>query len=159
MFVQATILLLCIHANHAVKKTPSLPPCGSYRDCSTGTTQAYNFHINVPSLASCYLFCHRDPECNSYSYNHKHSSDLYKHCFLRGTSNCSQEVPEDRASGWISAPTVCNNRVTPLLSALMVSNNGLLRSTKWLPSLGQNFSLIFVITFLDLAMHGINHPS
>ena len=126
----ALITLLFSQDVYPGHSPPSLPPCGSYRDCSTGPTQAYNFRINVPSVASCYLFCHGDTQCHSYSYNYRRGSELYKHCFLLSTSDCSGVVGSDGSSGWVSAPLLCNDNITELLQVLETSNNGLLRSTK-----------------------------
>ena len=123
----AILNLLFFQDVHAGHSPPSLPPCGSYRDCSSGPTQAYNFRINVPSLASCYLFCHGDTQCLSYSYNYRQDSELYKHCFLLSSSDCSGVV--DGSSGWVSAPLLCNDNITVLLQVLETSNNGLLRAT------------------------------
>ena len=124
--ILAVILLLFSEDVYLLHSPPSLPPCGSYRDCSTGLTMAYNFRINVPSLASCYLFCHGDTQCQSFSYNYRPSSDLYKHCFLLPTTDCSGGVD----GGWVSAPLVCNDNATALLQILQTSSNGLLRATK-----------------------------
>ena len=131
--IQLSILLILCHVVYPFNQEPnisSLPPCGSHRDCSTGLNQAYNFHINVPSLASCYLFCHSDPQCNYYSYNHRQDSALYRHCFMMLTSDCYSLVGEDDSAGWVSAPKRCNNNPTSLLAVLMASNDGFLRSTK-----------------------------
>ena len=124
----AVILLLSSENVYPGHSSPSLPPCGSYRDYSSGATQAYNFRMNVPSLASCFLFCHGDTKCQSFSYNFRRGNELYKHCFLLLTTNCSGVV--DGSSGWVSAPLVCNNNATALLQILQTSNNGLLRATK-----------------------------
>ena len=124
----AVLLLLFSQDVYLRHSPPSLPPCGSYRDCSTGPTMAYNFRINVPSLASCYLFCHGDTQCQAFSYNYRRGNELYKHCFLLSTTDCSGGV--DGSSGWVSAPMVCNDNVTALIQMIQTSNNGLLRATK-----------------------------
>ena len=131
--VQATILLIFCHIVHPTTQIHSLPPCGSNHDCSTGPNHVYDFHINVPSLASCHLFCHNDPQCNYYSYNYKQESTLYRHCFLMVTPDCYPVVGEGDSSGWVSAPKRCNNNITSLLAVLKASNDGYLRSTKWSP--------------------------
>ena len=132
--IQLSILLILCHVVYPFNQEPnisSLPPCGSHRDCSTGLNQAYNFHINVPSLASCYLFCHSDdPQCNYFSYNYREDSALYRHCFLMVSADCSSGGGEDASSGWVSAPKQCNNNITSLLAVLMASNDAFLRSTK-----------------------------
>ena len=134
--VQAAILLVLCHVVYPNSQPPnqpevcSLPPCGSNRDCTTGHNHVYDFRINVPSLASCHLFCHSDPQCNYYSYNYKQSSALYRHCFMMVTPDCLSAVGEDDSDGWVSAPKRCNNNPTSLLAVLMASNDGYLRSTK-----------------------------
>ena len=132
--IQAAILLILCHmvfpSIQALQRHTSLPPCGSHLDCSTSPNHVYNFHINVPSLASCHLFCHGDPQCNYYSYNYSQDSALYRHCFMMATSECYSVGGEDAGSGWVSAPKRCNNNITSLLEVLRATNDGFLRSTK-----------------------------
>jgi len=119
---------MLVHMVKTLQRQPHLPPCGSYQDCSIGRNAAYNFINHVPNLTTCYLYCHGDPLCNYYSYHFRPGSEFHKHCFLMTARECSPDV--EGPSGWVSAPKVCKNIITPLLNVLMASNNGLLRSTK-----------------------------
>merc|ERR1719499_1693657 len=120
------VIFHCVYPTR-VHPQPALPPCGSYRDCSTGQTHAHNWRTNVPSLASCYLLCYRDPECTYYSYNYSQASHFYRHCFLIAATDCVGEVG---TTGWVSAPLNCNNNLVAFLQRVEASNNGLLRATK-----------------------------
>merc|ERR1712098_7909 len=130
-YIMFSLLIFCfllLHASYGANLEhthPTLPPCGTYHDCTTG---AYNFLPYVITLGTCQALCARDPNCAYYSYNYSVTSHLYQHCFLH--SSCTLEH-HSRPGGWVSGPKECRPSIPPpLLAAVRNANNGLLRTTK-----------------------------
>ena len=103
---------------------PPLPPCGSYKDCSTGLGGSYNFFTDISLISSCSTLCLHDPQCNYYSYNYSMNSPHYRHCYLVTDCNSNRTAQEDHQDTrqWVSAPKVCEDNISnPLLVALRSS--------------------------------------
>ena len=89
-----------------------LPPCASYRDCSSGTGRSYNFMPEILSVTNCQEICGRDIQCRFYSYNHNSSSPHYLHCYL--STGCDGVEPGDDGDGldqgWVSSLSNCESK-------------------------------------------------
>ena len=147
LYISAVLMLIdAVYLSHQHRY---LPPCGSYQDCSTGRTPAYNILPHVPTLSTCHSYSYCDPRCRYYSYYYNPASHLYRHCFLKTLTQCGSEVDDEGTDGlisapnvdddegtdgWINAPKVCKNRMSPLLYVIVGTNNGLLITTTWISS-------------------------
>ena len=138
-FLLLCTIILSLHGANIEHAPHPLPPCGSYSDC---LTPAYNFLPHVSSLSTCQSACQSDPQCYHYSYNYSVTSHLYRHCFLH--TECVRGGVHSGTRGWVSGTKLCQAGSSPLVSSIMSANNGLLRTTKWLPDVFIHSSIYFI---------------
>ena len=109
---------------HTLLPQYPLPPCGSYRDCSSGASRSYNFLPDIQSASSCQGICQSDPQCGFYSYNHSTASPHYRHCYL--SRDCVGPVP---GQAWLSGPSLCPTQMQST-EGQSYNNESLLRATR-----------------------------